>query len=207
VVLAGRGRAFCAGHDLKEDDREHDPEGVRALIERIQDVTRKVRRAPFPVIAAVHGYALGAGCEFALCSDLVVAAQDAVFGFPEVSVGLSITGGISHILSWAVGPVRAKQLVLLGQRFTASQAEAWGLVNAVVEPDHLLRQADEWAQTLAALPPHALAVAKRTLDQGPQVDLETALQIEVEAALSTRDSAEARNAAEAFRARHQRRSS
>jgi 2-(1,2-epoxy-1,2-dihydrophenyl)acetyl-CoA isomerase len=202
LVLAGRGRAFCAGHDLKEDDSTDDVEVIRELIERIQDITRKVRRSPFPVIAAVHGYALGAGCEFALCSDLVVAARDAVFGFPEVSVGLSVTGGISHILPWAVGPVRAKQLVLLGERFTAEEAYSWGLVNAVTEPENLLPHANGWAQKLASLPPHALAVAKRTLDRGPQVDLETALQVEIEAALSTRNSAEAREAATVFRNQH-----
>jgi 2-(1,2-epoxy-1,2-dihydrophenyl)acetyl-CoA isomerase len=92
VVLAGRGRAFCSGHDLKEPVPPETVLQTRRRVDGIQDVTRAIRRFPGPVVAAVHGYALGAGCEFALGCDLVVAAEDAQFGFPEVSVGLSVTG-------------------------------------------------------------------------------------------------------------------
>ncbi len=170
AILAGRGRAFCSGHDLKDDDS--DPQ-------RLQDVTRAVRRAPFPVITAVHGYALGSGCEFALCSDLVVAAEDAVFGFPEVEVGLGVTGGISHVLPLAVGIARAKELVLLGERFDAGQAERLGLINRVVPHDVLHDEALAMAQQLASKPQGALARAKEVLDRGSQVTLEAALDLEV----------------------------
>src|SRR5690606_39136583 len=84
VILRGNGRAFCAGHDLKAHEADLSAEQVRAQVQQIQEVTRMVRRLPGPVIAAVHGYAMGAGCELALCSDLVVVAQSATFGFPEV---------------------------------------------------------------------------------------------------------------------------
>src|SRR5258708_36717881 len=94
----------------------------RRRIHRIQDVTRPVRQAPFPVIAAVHGHALGAGCEFALCCDLIVASMDATFGFPEVGVGLGVTGGISRLLPLTGGMPKAKELVPLGPRSTATQA-------------------------------------------------------------------------------------
>ena len=87
---------------------------------------------PVPVIAAVHGYALGAGCEFALGCDLVVADETAQFGFPEVGVGLSVTGGISSLLPRAIGPARAKELLVLGERFGAGRAAELGLVNRVV---------------------------------------------------------------------------
>jgi acyl-CoA synthetase (AMP-forming)/AMP-acid ligase II len=103
VVLAGRGRAFCSGHDLKEPVPPETVLQTRRRVDGIQEVTRAIRRFPGPVIAAVHGYALGAGCEFALGCDLVVAAEDAQFGFPEVSVGLSVTGGISRLLPLLVG--------------------------------------------------------------------------------------------------------
>ena len=86
-----RGRAFCSGHDLKEELPPETVLATRLRVEQIQEVTRAIRRFPGPVIAAVHGYALGAGCEFALGCDLVVASDDAQFGFPEVSVGLSVT--------------------------------------------------------------------------------------------------------------------
>jgi 2-(1,2-epoxy-1,2-dihydrophenyl)acetyl-CoA isomerase len=89
VVLSGAGRAFCAGHDFKEDLGEESDDAARRRLERMQDVTRKVQQLPAPVIAAVHGFALGAGCEFALCCDLIVADPSAVFGFPEVEVGRS----------------------------------------------------------------------------------------------------------------------
>ena len=93
-------------------------------LEAIQEVTRLVRRFPGPVVAAVHGYALGAGCEFALACDVVVATEDAQFGFPEVGVGLSVTGGISRLLPMLVGWAKAKELLLLGERVTGAEAGA-----------------------------------------------------------------------------------
>ena len=97
-VLTGAGSSFCAGHDLRHEHEPISEAEDRRRLHRIQDVTRLIRQAPFPVIASVHGYALGAGCEFALCCDLVAASTDTVFGFPEVSVGLGVTGGISRLL-------------------------------------------------------------------------------------------------------------
>src|ERR1700728_4035169 len=144
IVLAGRGRGFCSGHDLKEPLPPENVLDTRLRVEQIQDVTRAIRRFPGPVIAAVHGYALGAGCEFALGCDLVVAAEDAQFGFPEVSVGLSVTGGISRLLPLLVGPVRAKELLLVGERFGAAAARDLGLVNRVAA-------AGEHEQAAAAL--------------------------------------------------------
>ncbi|MFD9813356.1 enoyl-CoA hydratase/isomerase family protein [Streptomyces sp. NPDC059080] len=108
-----------------------DAAGTRARLDRIQDVTRLIRDAPFPVVAAVHGYALGAGCEFALSCDLVVAAEGTRFGFPEVGVGLSVTGGVSRLLTGAVGPIKAKELILLGEHFDAQEARRLGLVTRV----------------------------------------------------------------------------
>ena len=199
AVLFGRGRAFCAGYDLKQEPNDAGYTSSRREVERIQDVTRLIRRAPFPVVAAVHGYALGAGCEFALCSDLVVAAEDTVFGFPEVGVGLSITGGISHILPLAVGIARAKELVFLGGRFGAVEARQLGLVNSVVARAELMDEALRLAQALAALPRKALGLAKIALDRGPQNDLSCALELETLHALETRGSTEATQAAASFR--------
>lgn len=199
AVLSGHGRAFCAGYDLRQEPTDGGYTTSRREVERIQDITRLIRRAPFPVVAAVHGYALGAGCEFALCSDLVVAADDAVFGFPEVGVGLSITGGISHILPLAVGLAKAKELVLLGGRFGATEARQWGLVNSVVPRAELMDEALRLARTLADLPRKALGLAKIALDRGPQNDLGCALELETLHALETRGSTEAAQAAASFR--------
>ncbi|WP_007027272.1 enoyl-CoA hydratase/isomerase family protein, partial [Saccharomonospora iraqiensis] len=119
VVLTGAGRAFCSGHDLRQPPPEQEP---RARLERLQEVTRTLRALPQPVVASVHGYAVGAGAEFALGCDLVLAADDAVFAFPEVGLGLSVTGAASRLLPLLVGPLRAKELVLRGERLDAATA-------------------------------------------------------------------------------------
>jgi 2-(1,2-epoxy-1,2-dihydrophenyl)acetyl-CoA isomerase len=204
VILGGRGRAFCAGHDLKEDRPILDAPAQRIRLQRVQDVTRRVRQGPFVVIAAVHGYALGAGCEFALCSDLIVAAEDAVFGFPEVRVGLSVTGGISHILPTAIGLAKAKELVLLSETIKADEAARLGLVNRVVAPDRLLGEAQAMAEALARQPRQALLLAKALLDRGPQGDMEAALEMEITVALALSGSMEAVAAADSFRKRSSR---
>ena len=199
AILSGRGRAFCAGHDLKYESEDGDYAAVRREVERLQDVTRLIRRAPFPVIAAVHGYALGAGCELALCSDHVVASDDAIFGFPEVSVGLSITGGISHILPLAVGVMKAKEMVLLGERFSAAEAKDLGLISQVVPRQDLENEALRVARKFSTLPRKALGLAKIALDRGSQSDLSTAFELESLHALETRGSNDATLAATAFR--------
>jgi 2-(1,2-epoxy-1,2-dihydrophenyl)acetyl-CoA isomerase len=185
IVLAGRGRAFCSGHDLKEELPPETMLTTRLRVERIQDVTRAIRRFPGPVIAAVHGYALGAGCEFALGCDLVVAAEDAQFGFPEVSVGLSVTGGISRLLPLLVGPVRAKELLLLGERFGAARALELGLVNRVTPAGQHEEVAAEIAAQLRDKPALALALAKQALDRGADSALEEAMATETDFAALT----------------------
>jgi enoyl-CoA hydratase/carnithine racemase len=185
IVLAGRGRAFCSGHDLKEPLPPETVLATRLRVEQIQEVTRAIRRFPGPVIAAVHGYALGAGCEFALGCDLVVAAEDAQFGFPEVSVGLSVTGGISRLLPLLVGPVRAKELVLLGDRFSAARALELGLVNVVAAAGQHEQAAAEMAARLRDQPALSLALAKQALDRGAECALEEAMAAEVDAAALT----------------------
>ena len=134
----GRG----AGRPRPRVLRRPRPQGARAASRprcrpgcgsrRIQEVTRLTRRFPGPVVAAVHGYALGAGCEFALACDVVVATEDAQFGFPEVGVGLSVTGGISRLLPMLVGWAKAKELLLLGDRVTGAEAAQIGLVARAV---------------------------------------------------------------------------
>jgi len=185
IVLAGRGRAFCSGHDLKEELPPETVLATRNRVEQIQEVTRAIRRFTGPVVAAVHGYALGAGAEFALGCDLVVAAEDAQFGFPEVSVGLSVTGGISRLLPLLVGPVRAKELLLLGERFGAARALELGLVNRVVPAGQHEQAAGEIAVRLRDQPALSLALAKQALDRGADSALEEAMATETDFAALT----------------------
>ena len=199
AVLSGRGRAFCAGFDLRHDEAPVDEREHLRRTQRIQDVTRKVRRALFPVVASVQGYALGAGCEFALCCDLIVASRDAQFGFPEVSVGLSVTGGISHVLPRSIGLATAKELLMLGEHFGAERAWELGLINQVVEPGDLESTVATLVEKLRDQPPLSLSMAKVVLDQGSERDLEAAMELEVHHAIITGRSDESAQAAEAFR--------
>lgn len=185
VVLSGNGRAFCAGHDLKEPEPVETVTETRERLEQIQDVTRLIRRFPGVVVAAVHGYALGAGCEFALACDLVVASEDAQFGFPEVSVGLSVTGGISRLLPHLVGLAKAKELLLLGERVPAPEAAKIGLISRVTPPGEHEKQALEIAERVAARPRTAVSLAKKVLDLGLDSSVEAALATEVEHAIIT----------------------
>ncbi len=202
AVLTGAGRSFCAGHDLRQEHEAISEAEDRRRLHRVQDVTRLIRQAPFPVISAVHGYALGAGCEFALCCDLIVASTDATFGFPEVSVGLGVTGGISRLLPMTVGLAKAKEMVLLGERFSAQEALEYGLINWVVEPGQHLGFAMDLADRLLARPPAALARAKHALDLGPEAGIEAAFETEIAAALALHAGADAHDAARAFRDRY-----
>nr|WP_042191685.1 enoyl-CoA hydratase/isomerase family protein [Kibdelosporangium sp. MJ126-NF4]CEL20224.1 Enoyl-CoA hydratase [Kibdelosporangium sp. MJ126-NF4]CTQ97449.1 Enoyl-CoA hydratase (EC 4.2.1.17) [Kibdelosporangium sp. MJ126-NF4] len=185
VVLAGRGRAFCSGHDLKEPIEAETTIGTRLRVERLQEVTRRIRAFPGVVIAAVHGYAVGAGCEFALCCDLIIADEQAQFGFPEVGLGLSVTGGISALLPKIVGLPPAKEMLLLGERFPAARAAELGLVNRVVPAGEHEKAALEWAARIADRPPVATALAKQVLNQGMDDGMAAALATEVDHAVLT----------------------
>lgn len=202
AVLTGSGRSFCAGYDLKQKRPALTDAQDRGYLQQMQDVTRKIRQAPFAVVAAVHGYALGAGCEFALSCDLVVAARDALFGFPEVGVGLGITGGVTRTLPLQVGRAKAKEFVLLGDHFTAATALDLGLVNTLTEPGEHLDGALAIAARLRDKPRRALTLAKHALDLGPEVSIETAYEIEIANALALHGGADAEQAALTFQRRH-----
>jgi 2-(1,2-epoxy-1,2-dihydrophenyl)acetyl-CoA isomerase len=184
VVICGRGRAFCSGQDLNESLNHSDVESHRRALSHLQDVTRLIRAFPGPVIAAVQGYALGAGCEIALAADFTIAARDANFGFPEVKKGLGVTGGISYLLPRMIGLPRAKELVLLGEWISAERAVELGMIHSVVEPDELEAAAIGLAERLIAQPREALLRARRTLDAGAQGTLEQAFEYEIVQALS-----------------------
>ena len=196
VILSGAGRSFCAGHDFKEVVEVESDSAARRRIERLQDVTRKIQQIPAPVIAAVHGYALGAGCEFALCCDMIIAHTESVFGFPEVEVGLGVTGGISRLLPAIVGPAKAKELILFGIRFDAREAVRLGLVNSVT--DDVMATAETWAKEMSGRPRLALSLAKSALNRGLQGDLDAAFEREIVNSLLLRGTADAAAAADAF---------
>jgi len=198
LIVSGKGRAFCAGFDLKQNEEIISKEEEKRKFERIQDVAKKIRNANFPVIANVHGYALGAGCEFALSCDLIYATDDAEFGFPEVSVGLSIGCGISHDLPKIVGPAKAKELLFFSNRISSFEAKKMGLINHIFQKEYLNKEINKNANELIKRPTAALTKAKVLLNKGIQSDIESAYKLETEHAVSLVMSNEAKNRAKAF---------
>lgn len=203
TVISGDGRAFCAGHDLKAEALPPDSDEALEHLHTLQGISRLLRSSSMMSVAAVHGYALGAGLEFALSCDFIVAEEGTKFGFPEVSVGLSVTGGISYLLPQAVGLPMAKELILLGDTFGAEQALSLGLVNRVTASGDHLRVAEDLARRLVALPHHALSLAKEAFESAVRPQVETAMALEIENALLTGDSADAGDARYEFAAKGQ----
>ena len=178
VVLSGAGdRAFCVGADLKERNTLTDAELMRQR-EVFRAAFGGVLGLPQPVVAAVHGYALGGGCEFALSCDLIVADETAVFGLPEVTVGLVPGGGGTQLALRRLGSGRAADLVLTGRRITVDEAVAYGLADRKVAAGAAPATARELANLIAANSPVAVRAAKRALRHGTGADLAAGLDIE-----------------------------
>jgi enoyl-CoA hydratase/carnithine racemase len=163
VVITGAGDvAFSAGMDLRERAGFSD-EQLNDQHDRLVEMIDLVHTAPLPVVAAVEGFALAGGFELALACDLVVASSAAVFGLPEVRVGIFPGGGSTRLLAWAVGAVRARDLILTGRRLTAAEAEAWGIVARLVPPGEALAGAMNLAGELAAGAPLGIREARRAI--------------------------------------------
>jgi len=177
VVLAGGGRAFSAGADVTEF-AERTPEAVLDYYRTTGGVYEQLAALPQPTLSAIHGYCLGGGLELALATDFRIADETAVFGFPEVGLGILPSSGGTHRVVRLLGPARAKELILLRGRLTAAEALTAGLVTEVVAAGTARERALELARTLAALPPAAVAVAKQAIDAAPDASREAALLIE-----------------------------
>ncbi len=145
---------------------------------KLQSAFSAVARIPKPVVAAVTGYALGGGCELALCADVRFAADDAVLGQPEILLGIIPGAGGTQRLTRLVGPSKAKDLIFSGRFVKADEALAIGLVDRVVPADQVYDEALTWAQQFAGAATYAVRAAKESIDRGLEVDLETGLEIE-----------------------------
>lgn len=183
ILIAGAGRAFSAGADVKSV-REYTPEGHPDLSTRLREVYNPVilavREAPKPVVACVHGAAAGLGASLALACDLVVAAESAYFLLAFVNIAVMPDAGALRFLAERVGLARAAELAMLGERLPAAKALDWGLVNSVHPDEEVHAAAAALAARLAAGPTRALANIKRTLTETTQADLPA--QVEIEAA-------------------------
>ncbi|WP_165989268.1 enoyl-CoA hydratase/isomerase family protein [Streptomyces sp. YIM 98790] len=177
VVIWGGEKVFAAGADIKEM-RAMDHAAMVTRSRGLQDAFTAVARIPKPVVAAVTGYALGGGCELALCADVRIAAENARLGQPEILLGLIPGAGGTQRLSRLVGPSRAKDLIFTGRQVKAGEALAIGLVDRVVPADEVYREAQSWAARLAAGPAMALRAAKECVDAGLEAGIDTGLALE-----------------------------
>jgi enoyl-CoA hydratase/carnithine racemase len=198
VVFGAAGeRAFCAGADLKERAGLTDADIMRQR-HVIRAVFGALLALPQPAIAAVHGFALGGGCELALSCDLVVADETATFGLPEVTVGLVPGGGGTQLALRRLGPGRAADLVLTGRKVGVDEAMRLGLVDRRVPAGQDGRAALELAGQIAANSPVAVRAAKRAIRHGWGVSLEAGLDIEDAAWRTAALSADRREGVAAF---------
>ncbi|WP_337882370.1 enoyl-CoA hydratase-related protein [Chromobacterium haemolyticum] len=175
ILLCGDRRAFAAGADLAE---LVDCDGIELMQRQVHKLWQAIADCPKPVIAAVAGYALGGGCELAMHADIIVAAESAQFGQPEVKVGVMPGAGGTQRLLRAVGKFRAMKLLLTGEPIGAAEALAMGLVSEVVADDGLEMRVLELAQRIAVLPPLAVAQIKEVVQAGADAPLATALMLE-----------------------------
>lgn len=193
VVLRGRGRAFCTGADTTERPGMS-PDQVRRRRRIAPRAFSAARVCTKPVVAYVHGFALGSGMELAMSCDLIVAAEDAKLGLIETVRGSIPAGGGTQVLPRLIGEQRAKELILTGRRFVAADIADWGLFNYVLPETEAEAKVYELAREIAAAAPIATAQAKRAIVTSGDVDLATGFQVEAalyERTLTSTDRAEA----------------
>ena len=181
ILLTGEGRAFCVGADLKEHGSGH-----RSAYQRRQylqlgnDICQTLFDLKKPVVAVVNGYALGAGAEMAVACDFVLMAENAQIGFPEVSIGTNVGGGVTQTLPRLVGLAKARELLFLGERIDGREAARIGLATRAVPDQDLATEAAAFAQRLAAKAPVSMALAKGLLNHGTARDMASQLGLELD---------------------------
>lgn len=178
LVITGSGaKAFVAGADIGEMSTLTPEEG-EAFGKHGNDVFRRIETLPIPTIAAVNGFALGGGCELSMACDIRICADTAVFGQPEVGLGITPGFGGTQRLARLVSPGMAKQLIYTARNIKADEAYRIGLVNAVYPAEELLPQAEKLANTIAANAPIAVRACKKAINEGLQVDMDAAVVVE-----------------------------
>lgn len=187
IVLTGAGRAFCAGDDLLEQqDMDLDDEAtVAEFCQQLQDVTRNIMFNETPVIAAVHGWAVGGAFSWPINCDLSVWGESARGFFPELTYGIFVSGGVTGLLQHAVGPVKANEMMYLSRKYSAADLAACGLAWKVVPDADTLTEAMATASYIADLPAIGRTAMKKCAGGAIRSEMEAVLERESEAVIRT----------------------
>ncbi|MBX5453586.1 MAG: enoyl-CoA hydratase [Acetobacteraceae bacterium] len=175
IVLTGTEKAFAAGADIKEMQARTYPDVAMHDFIAKWEIVSQIKK---PVIAAVAGYALGGGCELAMMCDIIIAAENARFGQPEINLGVIPGAGGTQRLTRAVGKAKAMEMILTGRMMDAAEAERANLVARVVPTDRLLEEALALAERIAALSPVAVAMAKQAVNRAFETTLSEGIRVE-----------------------------
>lgn len=178
LILTGAGeKSFVAGADIGEMSTLTKAEG-EAFGKKGNDVFRKLETFPIPVIAAVNGFALGGGCEISMSCDIRICSENAIFGQPEVGLGITPGFGGTQRLARLVGPGMAKQMIYTARNIKADEAYRIGLVNAVYPQEELMAAAKKMASGIAMQAPIAVRACKKAINDGLDADMDEAIVIE-----------------------------
>jgi enoyl-CoA hydratase len=198
LVLTGAGpKSFMAGADITELAKMG-PLQAKCRTERVHALLLKLEALPQPAIAAVNGFALGAGSEFALACDFIYASETAKFGLPEINLGLIPGYGGTQRLPRLIGKNLAKEMIFTGRMISAAEAENMGFVNRVVAPDALMEEVLSTASVIAGKGRVALRAAKQSVDRGANADLRTGISIEISNFSMAISSPDAKEGTQAF---------
>lgn len=181
ILLTGAGRAFCVGADMKAHGAgQRTPYQRRQYLNGEQQLCRAIREAAKPVVAAVNGYALGAGAEMAIAADFMLMKASARIGLPEITIGTFLGGGVTHTLPRLVGLAKARELVFLGEQIDGAEALRIGLANRCFADDDFEASVKAFCLRLAQGAPLSMQLAKRQLNEAAGQGFDAALQAELE---------------------------
>ena len=184
IIFTGTGRAFCAGDDRHQHVHPESETQARELVDAIQRATRSIVMGAKPVVGAINGWAVGGGFEWAINCDFPIWAHSAKGFFPEVSLNLFVTGAVTSLLPALVGLNKAREMLMLGDRYSASDLLEIGVAWRVVDDDALMAEAHRVADRLSALPTLSVRAMKRVLNQSASGDLNLALHLETDATIA-----------------------
>ncbi|MDU8928846.1 enoyl-CoA hydratase/isomerase family protein [Alisedimentitalea sp. MJ-SS2] len=184
IIFTGAGKAFCAGDDRREHTHPETEAQARDAVAAIQRATHAIMLGPKPVVGAINGWAVGGGFEWAINCDFPIWAECARAFFPEVSLNLFVTGAVTTLLPNLVGLNMAREMMMLGDRYSAAELRDLGVAWRVAPDDQLLAEATKVAERLAALPTLSVRAMKRVLNHAAIPDIHRALQLETDATVA-----------------------